>query len=91
VAHSWAELDRPSVTTPTLEAVSFVEAAHQGSPSQTTLASSGQMESHADLEPTILHSSDLTWDSCFVTMSHSTSPGPMQDGLLQGSPATDDY
>jgi hypothetical protein len=38
-----------------LEAVSFVEAAHQGSPSQTTLASSGQMESHAEISSQLFY------------------------------------
>jgi hypothetical protein len=30
VAHSWVELSQPSLTTPTLESVSFDEVAHQG-------------------------------------------------------------
>jgi hypothetical protein len=51
VAHSWAVLGWSSETTPTLEVVSFIEVAHQGSP--------GQAKRATEQEPTILNSNGL--------------------------------
>jgi hypothetical protein len=55
VAHSWAVLGWSSETTPTLEVVSFIEVAHQGSPAQAKRAT--------EQEPTVLNSNGLARDS----------------------------
>jgi hypothetical protein len=79
VALSWAERSRPSLTTSTLEAVSFAEMAQQGS--------SGHSERAEVFVPNISNSRDLAQDSSFATTLRNTSLVSTRDGMPPDSTA----
>jgi hypothetical protein len=83
VAHSWAELGRPSLTSPTMEVMSFTEEGQLGSQG---LASPSQIEQATGQELTILNVNIMALDSRIVTTSCNTSSSSMQEGMIPSSP-----